>query len=90
MNIITLAYLGDAVYELYIREHFIKKGIAKVKELQSIGTKYVSAVGQVKILEMLENKNFFTQEEMDIIKRGRNAHSHSSKSNSDNSDYGSH
>ena len=72
INIISLAYLGDAVYEVYIREKLLNLGNIKVDELQSMATKYVSARGQAKILQELIDKNVFTDEEIDIIKRGRN------------------
>lgn len=72
INVITLAYLGDSVYEVYIREFLIKKGIAKVDELQKEAIKYVSAKSQNTILNFLINKNFLDDEEMDIVKRGRN------------------
>ena len=72
INIVTLAYLGDAIYEVYIREELIKKGIAKVEELTKTATTYVSAKGQATILTYLLDKNFFTEEELDVIKRGRN------------------
>ena len=80
MNNLVMAYLGDAVYELYVREHLIKKGFSKVKDLQKESIKLVSAQAQSEILEDLLNKNFFSDDEIDIIKRGRNAHSHASKS----------
>lgn len=80
MNNLVLAYLGDAVYELYIREYLIKKGIAKVNDLQKESIKYVSAKSQRKILEDLLNDNILTEEEIEIFNRGRNASSHSSKS----------
>ena len=51
MNNLVMAYLGDAVYELYIREYLINKGICKVKDLQNESIKYVSAVSQRRILE---------------------------------------
>lgn len=79
MNNLVVAYLGDAVYELYIREYLINKGIAKVKELQKESLKYVSAVSQCRILEDLLNNNILTQDEIDIVNRGRNASSHKSK-----------
>ena len=79
MNNLVLAYLGDAVYELHIREFLINKGIAKVKDLQQASLDYVSAKSQRKILELLENDNYLTQDEIDIVNRGRNASSHSSK-----------
>ena len=72
INIITLAYMGDAIYEVYIREKLIKNGIAKVEDLASAATKYVSAKGQANILKELLDKNILTEEEQDIIKRGRN------------------
>ena len=72
INIVTLAYLGDSIYEVYIRETLIKKGIAKVEDLTKIATTYVSAKGQANILKDLIEKNYFTEEELDIIKRGRN------------------
>ena len=72
INIITLAYLGDAVYEVYIRNYLINKGIAKVNQLQEMAIKYVSAKSQSRILNFLINNNLLNPEEIDIIKRGRN------------------
>jgi len=72
INALTLAYLGDSVYEIYIRKYLISEGIAKVKELQTEAIKYVSANGQSKYLKDMLDKNFFTEEEMTIINRGRN------------------
>lgn len=72
INIITLAYLGDAIYEVYIREKLIKNGIIKVEELQKKAIKYVSAKGQAKILTTLLESHLLTEEEITIVKRGRN------------------
>ena len=72
INVITLAYIGDAVYEVYVREHLIKNGIAKVEELQKEAIKYVSAKSQCKILSYLMDNNLLTDIELDIVKRGRN------------------
>ena len=72
INVITLAYLGDSVYEVYIREHLIRKGIAKVDELQREAVKYVSAKSQNTILNFLINNNYLYDDEVEIIKRGRN------------------
>ena len=79
MNNLVLAFLGDAVYELHIREYLINKGMSKVKELQSEAIKYVSATSQRRILEELINREFLTSDEIDIVNRGRNASSHASK-----------
>lgn len=79
MNNLVTAYLGDAVYELYIREYLINKGIAKVKDLQKESLNYVSARSQRRILETLISKSLLTENEIEIVNRGRNANSHSSK-----------
>ena len=79
MNNLVMAYLGDAVYELFIRNYLINKGICKVKDLQNESIKYVSAVSQRRILEQLIDDNFLTEEEIEIVNRGRNASSHPSK-----------
>lgn len=80
MNSLVLAYLGDAVYELYVREYLIKCGFCKVKDLQKKAVEYVSAVSQVSILNKLIDSGFLSEEEIEIVKRGRNAHSHQNKS----------
>lgn len=72
INILVLAYLGDSAYELYVREMLINKNISSVDELQKTSTKYVSAKGQYEILNRLINNNYLTNDEIDIIKRGRN------------------
>lgn len=72
INVITLAYIGDAVYEVYVRDYLIKNGIAKVEDLQREAIKYVSAKSQCNILTYLMNNNLLTDMELDIVKRGRN------------------
>lgn len=72
INVISLAYLGDSVYEVYVREHLIKKGIALVEDLQKEAIKYVSAKSQSKIVRWLTDNNYLSNDELDIIKRGRN------------------
>jgi len=72
INIIALAYLGDAIYEVYIREKLLEKGIAKVDDMQKEAVKYVSAKAQSKILEDMINNNILNDEEIDVVKRGRN------------------
>ena len=72
MNILVLAYLGDNVYEYYIRKYLINKGIADVNSLQTESTKYVSAKSQKEIIDKLLESNFFTEEELSVFKRARN------------------
>lgn len=78
-NALIYAYIGDSIYECYIRKYLISKNFTKLKDLQHESLNYVSAVSQRKHLELLEQENFLTQEELDIVKWGRNAHGGKSK-----------
>jgi len=80
INVLALAYIGDSIYEFYIREYLISKNIIKVNDLQKESVKYVSAKNQAKFLKEMIDSNFFDEEEIDIIKRARNHKSRSSKS----------
>lgn len=75
INILVLAYLGDAIYELYIRKFLINKNLNKVNDLQKEAIKYVSAKAQASFLNIILDKNILVEDEIDIIKRARNAKS---------------
>ncbi|MBR2858405.1 ribonuclease III [bacterium] len=83
VNVLVFAYLGDTIYEDYIRKHLILKGIAYVDLLQKESVKYVSAKSQANFLNMLIDRAFFTEEEMDIVKRARNYKNRSHPKNCD-------
>lgn len=72
MNSLVLAYLGDSIYEVYIRKYLIDKGIVKVKELQSESVKYVSAKSQSNILKNMLDDNLLTEEEISVVITARN------------------
>ena len=72
INSLVLAYLGDTIYEDYVRIYLIKNGIANVNDLQTESIKYSSAKAQCSFVKELIDKNFFSEEELDIIKRARN------------------
>lgn len=72
VNVLVLAYLGDTVYENYVRKYLINLGIGNVNDLQRKSIQYVSAKGQAKYLKELIDKEFFSEEEINIIKRARN------------------
>ncbi len=72
LNALVIAYLGDNVYEYYVRRALINRGISNVNDLQTESTKYVSAKSQSEIVNSLMNENFFTEDELDIYKRARN------------------
>ena len=72
INVLVLAYLGDTIYENYVRKYLIGKGIGNVNDLQKESINYVSAKSQAKFLQdMLEN-NFLSDEEITVVKRARN------------------
>ena len=77
VNSLVLAYLGDAVYEEYIRMYLINKGINKVNDLQKESINYVSARRQAYFLDKMLELSFLNDEEIDVVKRARNAKSHS-------------
>lgn len=82
-NIIVYAYLGDAVYELYIRNKLVENSYNKVDVLQKEKLKYVTAKAQSNILNNLINNNKLTDEELDIVKRARNYKRNSHPKNTD-------
>lgn len=67
---LTWAYVGDAVYELYIRTHLINTTKLKPHELHIKSIKYVKAKAQAELLQQLED--ILTEKEKDIVRRGRN------------------
>ena len=72
VNVLVLAYMGDTVYEDYIRRYLINKGIGNVNDLQTEALKYVSAINQAKFLtEMIDNDKL-SEKELNIVKRARN------------------
>jgi len=87
INNLALAYVGDAIYEVYIRKFLVKKGIVKVNDLQKEATKFVSAKGQVRVLNELMDNEILTEEELDIVRRGRNTKGHRAPKNTDISTY---
>lgn len=85
MSPLVWAYMGDAVYEKFIREYVIRQGLCKNGLLHKKSIKYVSAKGQSQILKKIED--FLTDEEKDIVRRGRNSNPHSTAKNADIVEY---
>ncbi len=79
----TLAFIGDAVMTLYIREKLVKQGYQKPNDLQKMTAQYVSAKAQANYLTKLIDLGFFNEEELEIIKRGRNAQTKTIAKNAD-------
>ncbi len=82
---LTLAYIGDAIYELVIRTILVEKGNTQVNKLHQRASKLVKASAQSAIIEKL--KPHLTEEEMSVFKRGRNAKSFTMAKNATMSDY---
>lgn len=81
---LVLAYVGDAVYELFIRTMIVKKD-RKVKNLHKAAVKFVKASSQAEILENL--KKYLTSKEKDVVRNARNAKVNSVPKNVDVADY---
>ena len=73
INILSLAYLGDSVYELKIRTYLVNTGIYKVNKIQSKALDYVTAKKQCEFINKMIDNNILTEDEIAIVKRGRNA-----------------
>lgn len=71
INAVALAFVGDTVYSLYVRERLALSGCGKVAQLQKVAAQVVSAKGQSEFLDKL--LPLFTEEEEAIFRRGRNA-----------------
>ncbi len=82
---LSLAYIGDAVYDLVIRTYVLSFGNTDNRKLHKKTTEYVSARAQAHIVENL--LPHLTEEETDIYKRGRNAKPHSGAKNASESEY---
>ncbi len=72
VNVLVLAYLGDTIYENYVRRYLIHSGIGNVNDLQKEAVKYVSAKSQAAFLKRMIDDNFLTDDEVAIVKRARN------------------
>lgn len=83
LNGIALAYIGDGIYEVAVRQHLLEKGLTRPNDLQKNAVKFVSAKAQAWLIAQMEEENFLTEEEELYFKRGRNAHSKTSAKNTD-------
>lgn len=83
INSLVLAYIGDCVYENYIRHFLVSQGIANVDKLQKSAVKYVSAVSQCNFVRKMIDEKFLSTEEVEIFTRIRNNKNHSHPKNCD-------
>lgn len=83
LNPLTLAYMGDAVLDQHVRTYIVLKLKSKPNKLHQLSKSYVSAKSQAQTLETLMGAKWFTDEELDIVRRGRNAKSYTKAKNTD-------
>ena len=83
LNSLALAYMGDAVYEKYIRHHLLLKGAVKPHLLHREATKFVSAKAQSKVIHYILEESILDEEEQGVVRRGRNAKSGTVPKNTD-------
>ena len=82
---LTLAYIGDCIYDLVIRTVIVEKGNRTPNSLHKMTSKYVNAAAQAHLIEAMVEK--LSEEELAIYKRGRNAKSYTSAKNASIEDY---
>ncbi len=87
LNGLTLAYIGDAVYEIYIRQYALNLNLTKVNDLHKKAIQYTNASFQAKAIHYLIDNHFLEEDEIKIYKRGRNSHVHTARKNVDLSEY---
>ena len=85
MSPLVWAYIGDCVYELYIRNELVNKTNLKPHKLHIASIQYVKAEKQAEILHNIYEE--LTAEERDIVRRGRNAENHHLPKNCSVKDY---
>lgn len=81
LNSLALAYIGDAVYEVHVRNHLIMSGQIRPNELHQRAVSFVSATAQASVVHHWIKEEILTEEEAAVVRRGRNAKSHSTPKN---------
>lgn len=82
---VVLAYIGDAVFEVYVRQRLIAGPVRKPNDLHRAATRLVSAASQARLLQQWTP--MLTEEEDNVVRRGRNAKSGQPPRNADPGDY---
>ena len=82
---LSLAYIGDAVFELLVRQHLLESGFAVNGVMHKRAKEYVSASAQSRLLALISDS--LTEDEQGVVRRGRNCKPHSHPKNADLSEY---
>ena len=88
MNTTALAYMGDAVYEIYIRQHVLEKEQVHVDQIHKAAIRYVKAAAQARVIKaLMAAEGMLSPEELSLVKRARNRKSASKPKNADPVEY---
>ena len=85
MNALVLAFLGDAVYSLKVKEFLVSENIAKAGALNRLATQFVRASSQAKVLDEIEQT--LTEDEQNVARRAKNVHTENVPKNSNLEEY---
>jgi ribonuclease III family protein len=83
LNSLALAYMGDAIYEKYVREYLLRKGEVKPNKLHISAVRFVAATSQAAVIRLWIDEGILSDEEIGIARRGRNAKSYTIPKNTD-------
>ena len=73
MNGLSLAYIGDAYFEIMVRQYLLEKGITKVNELHKEAIRFTSGEAQAKFMDLFFKDEVLSESEIEIYKKGRNS-----------------
>ena len=79
LNGITLAYLGDSIYEYYVRKHLLEMGVRHVNKLHKMAINYTRAISQSFVMNKLLEENYLHEDEIKAFKLGRNSDARQAK-----------
>ncbi len=82
---LALAYLGDGVFELYVRTYVLSQGNCQSQKLHAKSQKFVNCAAQEHFLAVLQEE--LTEDELEVVRRGRNAKTHSKPRSADYGTY---
>lgn len=84
---LTLAYIGDGIYDLIIRTILVSRGNAQANKIHKKVSSVVKAVTQSEMIMFLMENNYLTDDEQSIFKRGRNAYTPTKAKNASVAEY---
>ena len=84
---LALAYIGDSIFDVYIKDYFVRKTNMQTEKYHKVVTGIVKAVNQAALIDKLIEENKLTETEMEIFKRGRNSSVHTKAKNATMGEY---